>query len=161
MIYGHEPSVLKAAGIVYLAGTIPRYVGKTEGASMTRPALQRLFARDLKCRVRCHHQGPREEPPLHAEYRIDNAVVRFLECRARQASHRRNSACHFPPLRTVTWWIHATSAFHVQPIPANFNAGHDGPAGDHNQSDPDPERWRLFHGQLKADFCAMEATHAD
>ena len=86
---------------------------------------------------------------LDAEYRLERGMVKSLEFGARHADHRRDSARRFPQLRNADLNSAApTAAFNFQPIPSDFGAGLDGPAGWDNTS------WTLTPEALKAYFAA-------
>jgi iron complex outermembrane recepter protein len=86
---------------------------------------------------------------LDAEYKLDTTYVKSLEFGVRHADHRRDSARRFPQLRSGDLNANApTGAFNFQPIPADFGADLDGPAGWDNTS------WTLTPDALKAYFAA-------
>lgn len=86
---------------------------------------------------------------LDAEYRTDLGVVNSVQFGVRHADHRRESARRFPQLRTGNLSANEpTGAFNFQPIPSDFGAGLDGPAGWDNTS------WTLTPEALKAYFAA-------
>ncbi|MFN3791837.1 TonB-dependent receptor [Massilia sp.] len=94
---------------------------------------------------------------LDAEYKLDSTYVKSLEFGVRHADHRRDSARRFPQLRSGNLESFApTGAFNFQPIPSDFGADLDGPAGWDNTS------WTLTPDALKAYFAAnYKPTNAE